>query len=149
MSLLHILKKESNSTDNIIIRKNERSGSLQKQRKQPQGKAMKSKLLKFPFPLVMVIVYIFIGVLFHKWHPTWLLFLLIPAYYEIVNGIGKINDEKTTYQILKIVPITSIAIILYLIMGFAIHLWHPGWLIFLLIPLYYAIIPLFKSNGER
>ncbi|MGN1419832.1 MAG: hypothetical protein ACI4W6_10920, partial [Acutalibacteraceae bacterium] len=74
---------------------------------------MKKKLLQFPFPLVITIVYIFIGVLTHKWHPTWLIFLLIPAYYELVSGIGKINDEKSTYQILKAVPITSISIILY------------------------------------
>jgi len=27
--------------------------------------------------------------------------------------------------------------ILYLILGFVFHLWHPGWLVFLTIPLYY------------
>lgn len=27
--------------------------------------------------------------------------------------------------------------VLYLILGFAFHLWHPGWLIFLTIPTYY------------
>ena len=110
---------------------------------------MKKKLLMFPFPLVIAIVYIFIGVLSHKWHPTWLIFLLIPAYYELVGGIGKFSDEKTTYQILKLVPISSISIILYLIMGFFLHLWHPGWLVLLLIPLYYSIIPMFKGSKDK
>lgn len=27
--------------------------------------------------------------------------------------------------------------VLYLVLGFVFHLWHPGWLLFLTIPLYY------------
>lgn len=111
---------------------------------------MKKKLLMFPFPLVIAIIYIFIGVLSHRWHPYWLIFLLIPAYYEIVARITSSDgdDDKSVYQILKKVPITSIVIFVYLVIGFSIHLWHPAWLLFLLIPLYYAIIPLFKSGTK-
>lgn len=107
---------------------------------------MKKKLLKFPFPLLVAIAYVFIGVLSHVWHPTWLLFLLIPAYYEFALKSGTDRTEMSTYQILKSIPFTSIIIIAYLIMGFFFKLWHPGWLIILLIPLYYAIIPMFKSD---
>lgn len=112
---------------------------------------MKKKLLQFPFPLVVAIIYIFIGVLSHKWHPYWLIFLLIPAYYEIVSRMSDFsdNEEKSIYESLKKVPITSIVILVYLIIGFTIHLWHPTWLLFLLIPLYYAIIPLFKSDKKK
>lgn len=28
----------------------------------------------------------------------------------------------------------------YLVLGFAFHLWHPGWLIFLTVPIYYALV---------
>lgn len=107
---------------------------------------MKNKLLKFPFPLLVVIVYIFIGVLAHKWHPTWVIFLTIPAYYGFVSVIGKKGEDMTTAQVLKLIPFPSIVIICYLIIGFAFHLWHPGWLIFLLIPLYYAMIPMFSKK---
>ena len=41
-------------------------------------------LKKFPFPLIVVIAYIAIGILFDLWHPTWLLFLLIPLYYSLI-----------------------------------------------------------------
>lgn len=110
---------------------------------------MKKKLLAFPFPLVIVITYIFIGVLSHVWHPTWLIFLLIPAYYEIVAKLDdKKKDESSAYEILKAIPITSIVIIVYLAIGFILRLWHPTWLLFLLIPLYYSIIPLFKSDKK-
>ncbi len=107
---------------------------------------MNKKLLKFPFPLIIAVIYVFIGVLFHLWHPTWLMFLLIPAYYEIVTRIGQNTENMSTYQILKAVPVASIVIIMYLVMGFVLHLWHPGWLVFLVIPCYYAIIPMFKKN---
>lgn len=110
---------------------------------------MKKKLLAFPFPLVIVIAYVFIGVLSHVWHPTWLIFLLIPAYYEIVSKLDdKKKDESSAYEILKAIPLTSIVIIVYLAIGFILRLWHPTWLLFLLIPLYYSIIPLFKSDKK-
>lgn len=34
-------------------------------------------------------------------------------------------------------PYPVVVSFLYLVLGFAFHLWHPGWLIFLTIPLYY------------
>lgn len=109
---------------------------------------MKKKLLKFPFPLVVAIAYVFIGVLSHIWHPTWMIFLLIPAYYEFAAKFDIDRSQMSTYQILKSVPFASIVIIAYLIMGFILHLWHPGWLIILLIPLYYACLPMFKKDSE-
>lgn len=34
-------------------------------------------------------------------------------------------------------PYTVLVVFLYLVLGFFFNLWHPGWLIFLTIPLYY------------
>ena len=101
-------------------------------------------LKKFPFPLLLAVIYVFIGVLSHVWHPTWMMFLLIPAYYSVVSALTH-KSSKSTKETLRYFPFPSIVILLYLCMGFFLHLWHPGWLIFLLIPLYYAMIPLFKS----
>ncbi len=101
-------------------------------------------LKKFPFPLLLAVIYIFIGVLCHIWHPTWMIFLLIPAYYSVVAFLDH-KGGGSTKTILRYFPFPSIVIVLYLCMGFFLNLWHPGWLIFLLIPLYYSLIPLFKS----
>ena len=100
-------------------------------------------LKKFPFPLLLAVVYVFIGVLTGAWHPMWMIFLLIPAYYGVVAFLSHKNDGSTK-EILRYFPFPSIVILLYLGMGFFLNLWHPGWLIFLLIPLYYAMLPLFK-----
>ena len=58
-------------------------------------------LKKFPFPLIVVIAYIAIGILFDLWHPTWLLFLLIPAYYMLVWSLGKKSDGGSTQEVLR------------------------------------------------
>ena len=36
-------------------------------------------------------------------------------------------------------PYVPAAVIIYLLLGFLFDIWHPGWIIFLTIPLYYAI----------
>ena len=105
-------------------------------------------LKKFPFPLIVVIVYICIGILGHIWHPTWLLFLLIPAYYMLVSAIGKKDSGGSTKAVLRRFPFPTIVIVAYLCLGFGFDLWHPGWLVFLLIPLYYSLIPLVKDEDE-
>lgn len=101
-------------------------------------------LKKFPFPLLIAVIFVFIGVLTHVWHPTWMIFLLIPAYYGVVAFLSH-KGGSSVKETLRYFPFPTIIIVLYLCMGFFLNLWHPGWLIFLLIPLYYSIIPLFKS----
>ena len=101
-------------------------------------------LKKFPFPLLLAVIYVFIGVLTRVWHPTWMIFLLIPAYYGVVAFLSH-KGGSSVKETLRYFPFPTIIIVLYLCMGFFLNLWHPGWLIFLLIPLYYSIIPLFKS----
>lgn len=34
-------------------------------------------------------------------------------------------------------PYPALVSFLYLVLGFVFHLWHPGWIIFMTIPLYY------------
>lgn len=103
-------------------------------------------LKKFPFPLVIVILYLGIGFLADVWHPTWMLFLLIPAYYMLVWSLGKKGEGGTTKEVLRRFPFPVIIVIAYLVLGFVFNLWHPGWLVFLLIPLYYSLIPLVKDE---
>lgn len=52
---------------------------------------------------------------------------------------GSYFDHKRRVQEQKhrSFPYPLFATVAYLIMGFGFHLWHPGWIIFLTIPLYY------------
>lgn len=74
------------------------------------------------FPLMITALFLFLGVVFHLWHPGWLLFLTIPLRYMHFNS----RVEKFTNPVM--------VTLIYLIMGCFFGLWHPGWLIFLAIP---------------
>ena len=49
---------------------------------------------KFPFPIIVTFVYLLLGMGWSLWHPYWAVFLLIPVYYAIVNGIKKIHEFR-------------------------------------------------------
>lgn len=75
-------------------------------------------------PLICVFVFLLIGFMWDKWHPGWMVFLLIPVMPYLV---GK---KKIRFSIPFIITI------IYLIIGFGWNLWHPGWIIFILIPVF-------------
>ena len=49
------------------------------------------------------------------------------------------NSDKKDYKLLKRVPIPIVAALIYLLIGFIWGLWHPGWLVFLIIPIWYTV----------
>ena len=55
-----------------------------------------------------------------------------------------VNDKKepetVLEKILDSVPYPIIVIIIYLILGITRNLWHPGWILFLTIPLWYSLV---------
>lgn len=82
-------------------------------------------------PILCVFTYLLIGFVWHIWHPTWLIFFLIPIMPILVG----------TKAIRLSVPL--IATVIFLVLGFCFNLWHPGWLVFLLVPVFEIIF-----NGE-
>ncbi len=80
------------------------------------------------------------GLGFQKWHPTWIIFLLIPLVGCLSDCWG--NKNKIKGGICG--AIVFLSIIAYLLCGFYAHLWHIMWVVFLLIPvsgLLVAFIP--------
>lgn len=101
-------------------------------------------LLKFPFPLVVVIVYLIFGFAGDIWHPSWLVFLLLPIYYHLAGAL-EIRSRKAR---LLAMPVPEIILLVYLLLGFLGGLWNPSWVIFLLIPLYYWIVACFYKPDQ-
>jgi len=92
---------------------------------------------KFPMAVLITIVYIIISAFFNLWHPGWLLFLLIPLWYTLVEAIYKKNAHIFAYPVL--------ATLLFLIAGFFANAWHPAWVLFVTIPVYYSLVSYFRS----
>lgn len=101
-------------------------------------------LLKFPFPLVVVIVYLIFGFAGDIWHPSWLVFLLLPIYYHLAGAL-EIRNKKAR---LLAMPVPEVILLVYLLLGFLGGLWNPSWVIFLLIPLYYWIVACFYKPDQ-
>lgn len=78
-------------------------------------------------PFIAVILYMVIGLSTNTYHPTWLVFLIIPMSAIILNTSKK---EK----LVALSPF--IALIIFITVGTYTQVWVPTWLIFLIIPLF-------------
>lgn len=70
-------------------------------------------------------------------------YVLDGADKETEEDEKKVKKEKTELQKKAIkmfkFPFPLVVVIIFLIFGFAADLWHPAWLVFLLIPIYYHL----------
>lgn len=99
----------------------------------------------FPFPLIIVAAYIFVGAVLDLWHPAWIMFLLIPCYYMIAAALR----AKSRKAFFLIQPVPIVVVILFLMIGFGLHIWHPTWILFLIIPAYYWFVAVFVKGRRR
>ena len=99
--------------------------------KKPEKK--KRGWLFVSYPVLMVILYAVIGVIFtaRGWALGWIVFLTIPLFYTGIIAAEKKKPIIFCYPVL--------VLILFLLCGFFLKLWHPMWIIFLTIPLFYII----------
>jgi len=59
----------------------------------------------------------------------------------------EIIDERTRKILLKF-PMPLFVVIAYLFMGFWFEWWHPGWMIFFSIPVYYLILGMARPQNK-
>lgn len=85
------------------------------------------------FPIIAVIIYAIIGSVFGAkgWAYGWIVLLFIPLFYTSVIAVEKKKPVIFCYPVLMAV--------IYLVCGFLYSLWHPLWIIFLTIPVFYII----------
>lgn len=57
-------------------------------------------------------------------------------YSALKNDLNHISDKRD--KIISITPL--LAVIIYMILGFLFGLWHPGWLVFLLVPVVSTVV---------
>jgi len=96
------------------------------------------KVLKgIPFTIIVVVAYLLIGFLANLWYLGWVVFLAIPVYYSISDSI---NNGYSLAKAMSHFPIAVVCTAAFFLMGFLADLWHPGWLVFLFIPIYHSIM---------
>lgn len=97
--------------------------------------------------LLAAFVFLYIGFTSHVWHPTWMVFLVIP----IASMVTDIVCKKKNIAGIVTGIVSTICAITYLCMGLLGGLWHPGWLIFFAVPITSIIADMFtkKSAGTN
>lgn len=74
-------------------------------------------------------------VAFPSGYSSWVVFVPIILFGSIPGNVYRAIARRD----FNLFPIWSIALIVYLFLGTTFALWHPYWLILLLIPVYYSI----------
>ncbi len=90
-------------------------------------------------PFISTVIFLIIGFGYNIWHPTWMVFLLIPMTAILIGDIDRFSE-----RIIAITPFISS--IIYLYFGFIKGIWHPTWLIFLMIPMTAIIVSEYKTS---
>ena len=92
----------------------------------------------------VVIAYILLGSLLGLWAKAWVLFLLIPIVPSLMEAIFNKNLSHFAYPVF-------VAFVYLLVCCWILDfsLWHPMWVIFLTIPIYYAFTSLFMKHQKR
>ncbi len=140
-----IERKEEQKESREAKEDEENSDSTQTGEKDaPLYPGLSSKLLKFPFPVVVVALYLLFGFAFSLWHPMWLLFLLIPAYYHFAIGA----KAKTKRGFLLGLPVLEIAVMLFIITGLLFNAWKYMWILFVFVLLYYWYVGMNMKKEE-
>lgn len=89
-------------------------------------------------PLCAVVFYLFVGFSFERgWAVGWLIFLLIPIAETVFTAIRTKNPSAFAYPVFVVE--------LYLSIGMLAGIWHPTWIIFITIPVYYALCDAIKK----
>lgn len=96
--------------------------------------------------LLAVTAFLLIGFTAGFWQFAWLVFLLIPI-TAIVTGTLVSGKKDIPGMVTGLVAL--LAVIAYMILGFAFGLWHPGWLVFMAIPIAGAITGLVTGQGNK
>jgi len=65
----------------------------------------------------------------------------------IIDGDGNIHIRKSKHWLLHEIPVTMIICLSYLILGLVWNLWHPGWIVFMLIPVFYSLFTAIEQHN--
>lgn len=89
---------------------------------------------------VALIAFLLLGCIWHFWSWCWLVFLLWIVVISFFEAIKTRNPNKFAYAIMSLM--------IYLFIGIKYQIWHPTWVIFLSIPLFYIIVSFFKLKKD-
>lgn len=112
---------------------------------------IKGKKLMKIMPIIsiaVVVVYVLVGFSAKIWHPTWMMFLLIPLLLTVAISLLAGKTKRITALMLTS-SVSLLAVIVYLFAGLVFHMWAVAWIVFLAIPVYAYAAFLFTKGKAK
>lgn len=112
---------------------------------------IKGKKLMKIMPIIsiaVVIVYVLVGFAAKIWHPTWMMFLLIPLLLTVAISLLAGKTKRITALMLTS-SVSLLAVIVYLFAGLVFQMWAVAWIVFLAIPVYAYAAFLFTKGKAK
>ena len=94
----------------------------------------------------VIISYILLGALLGLWGQAWVLFLLIPVVPSLAEAIIWKNANIFAYPVF--IAFLYLLLCIWVLPAFGYIMWHPLWVMFLTIPVYYGVINFIKPKDE-
>jgi len=88
--------------------------------------------------------YLTLGFGWGYWHPSWLIFFAVPFTHEVLNMFALPGIRNKLNQF----PVWVLSTVGFLVLGFYFRLWHPGWVVFLVIPAYYWLVSMIPRGDH-
>ncbi|MFZ2539267.1 MAG: helix-turn-helix transcriptional regulator [Oscillospiraceae bacterium] len=73
----------------------------------------------------------------------------VPSAHIPIPYQEPIRYNSNRSNILLAIPYPIICTIIFLLLGFFIDAWHPAWIIFLTIPIYYCVVEAITKNNSQ
>lgn len=142
---IHITDDEGNQVEikEHQVRLTDENGEV-KIIKGPSKATRLSILVSSVTTLLIVITYLLLGSLLGLWAKAWVLFLLVVVIPSIFDSIYQKKLNKFSYA--------SLIVFVYLLLNVWVlnpPLWHPLWVLFITIPVFYAITSFIKHRNDN
>jgi len=103
------------------------------------ARAPKNPWLHALLPTFAVLFYLLVGFTTERgWAVGWIVFLFIPVIETAVTAIKSKNPSAFVYPVF----VTAV----FLLSGMLLGIWHPTWIIFITIPIYYVLCDAYKKT---
>ena len=114
--------------------KEEHAETKKEKKLKPRYKPQTAKMMnRIPVFILVPIIFVLLGITLQLWHPAWLMFFILPIYYLTAFAFNA-KDRRGFFLRL---PVPFVIIALFLLIGFATGAWHPAWMMFFILPVYY------------
>ncbi len=98
--------------------------------------------VNLPYPILITVIYLLWGFLTDDgWAIGWTLFVTIPVYSSIIECIRVKRITPFCYPVF----VTFI----FLLFGMLYSVWHPLWVIYLTIPIFYSVAPAIDKAKKK